>query len=324
MKKSLLAILLVFVLVLSFAFIGCTDGEKKDIVIYVPDGAPALSMASLMKEGATLDGRKVTVYVSSGEVVKAKLLAKEADIVILPVSAGAKLYNAGNDIKLGAVNVWGLNYLVGREQISNLSDLKGELVHSIGKGDTPDIMFKKILTEKGIDFVESDVAVEDKVAIKYYAQGSDIVPLLKSGNAKFAVLGEPVVSKTKAPAIGCTEILDLQAEWKAVTNNTPVVQAGVILSSSVYNDTALVNALIACLKENDSNLLANAQTTTDLLKSKDSAVAQNTTFTAELITRCNIKTEKASDKLNEIKEYFNVLKDFGTLPALPNDNFYLQ
>ncbi|MBR7110344.1 MAG: hypothetical protein IKC83_00560, partial [Clostridia bacterium] len=205
MKKSFLAILLVFVLILSFSFAGCTPEDRKDIVIYVPDGAPALSMASLMEENATLSGRKVTVHVSSGEIVKAKLLAKEADIVILPVSAGAKLYNAGNDIKLGAVNVWGLNYLVGKEQIANISDLKGEVVHSIGKGDTPDIMFKKILTEKGIDFVESDVSVEDKVAIKYYAQGSEIVPLLKSNVAKFAVLGEPVVSKTKTTAIGCVE-----------------------------------------------------------------------------------------------------------------------
>lgn len=323
MKKSFLAILLVFVLILSFSFAGCTPEDRKNIVIYVPDGAPALSMASLMEENATLSGRKVTVHVSSGEIVKAKLLAKEADIVILPVSAGAKLYNAGNDIKLGAVNVWGLNYLVGKEQIANISDLKGEVVHSIGKGDTPDIMFKKILTEKGIDFVESDVSVEDKVAIKYYAQGSEIVPLLKSNVAKFAVLGEPVVSKTKTTAIGCVEILDLQAEWKAVTDNAPVVQAGVILSSSVYNDTALINALIECLKENDANLLANAQNATELLKSKDSAVAQSTTFTADLIARCNIKTEKASDKLNEIKGYFNVLKDFGALPALPDDNFYL-
>ena len=321
MKKLLVVLTLILVLALSLFSFGCAP--KSDIVIYVPDGAPALSFASLMQESATLDGRKVRVYVSDGNTVKAKLLSGEADIVVLPVSAGAKLHLNGADIKLGAVTVWGLNYLVGKEQITSFDQLKGQVVHSIGKGDTPDIMLKKILTEKGIPFVESDTPVENKVAIKYYAQGSDILPLLKTGNAKFAVLGEPVASKTKAPAIGCVELFDLQAEWESVTNGVEVCQAGVLLSNSVYNDTALVNALITNLKANDEFILQNPQMATDLLKSKDSAVATANTFTESLINRCNIKTERASDKLTVIKAYYTALKDFGAIANLPNDNFYL-
>lgn len=321
MKKLL--VVLTFVLIFTFSLSMFACATPSELVIYVPDGAPALSMASLMQDNANLNGRKVSVYVSDGNTVKAKLLSGEADIVILPVSAGAKLYLNGADVKLGAVTVWGLNYLVGKEQISSLSELKGEVVHSIGKGDTPDIMFKKILTENSIEFIESDIPVENKVAIKYYAQGSDIVPLLKSNNAKFAILGEPVASKTKTPAIGCVELFNLQNEWKAVTGNVEVCQAGVILSNKVYNDTKLVDELIACMKQNDTFISQNPTTATDLLKSKNSAVASANAFTSELIARCNIKTERASDKKATIKNYYSVLKDFGSLPSLPNDNFYL-
>lgn len=339
MKKLLriFATLLIFIFV--FAAVGCkpesvidnnpsgssgTSGtEKEKITIYVPDGAPALSMVKYMQSGATLGGKDVEVVVSTGDVVKAKLLSGEADIAILPVSAGAKLYNMGNDIKLAAVTVWGLNYLVGKTEITSLDDLKGKIVHSIGKGDTPDIMFRKILTSKGIDFVESDTALEGKIAIKYYSAGSDIVPLLKTDKAEFAILGEPVVSKTKAPAIGCIELMNLQTEWESITNGVPVTQAGVILGKSVYNDTALVNELISTLKETDTFIKSYPETTGEILADHNSAVAATTTFTTALITRCNIKTERASEKLDALTNYFNELKNFGSLPALPGSDFYL-
>ncbi len=321
MKK--LTRFLVILLICIFAFSAFSCAEKDSYVIYVPDGAPALCMASFMKEGATLNGKKVEVYVSTGDTVKAKLLSGEADIAVLPVSAGAKLYHNGEDIKLCAVTVWGLNYLVGKTNISSLEDLKGEVVHSIGKGDTPDIMFRKILTEKDIPFEESDTPIEGKVAIKYYSAGSEIVPLLKNGNAEFAILGEPVASKTKAPAIGCVELCNLQTEWNTITNGASVAQAGVFLGKSVYGDTKLIVELITALKANDIYISENASEATDLLKAKDSAVASSTIFTADLIARCNIKTEKAQDKLSVIESYFAELKSFGALPALPDTGFYI-
>lgn len=331
MKKLLKIFVTLLILVIAFSAFGCNPNTTKTpsstetdtITIYVPDGAPALSMVKYMQNGTTLDGKTVKVVISTGDTVKAKLLSGEADIAILPVSAGAKLYNAGEDVKLAAVTVWGLNYLVGKTEISSLDELKGKIVHSIGKGDTPDIMFRKILTAKGIDFIESDTAVDNKVAIKYYSAGSDIVPLLKTANAEFAILGEPVVSKTKAPAIGCVEILDLQAEWNAITNGVPVPQAGVLVGKSVYGNSSLINELIAMLKETDTFIKENPSSVGEILVSNNSAVAATTTFTTELINRCNIKTEKASEKLNALTNYFTELKNFGSLSALPNSDFYL-
>lgn len=163
------------------------------INIYVPDGAPALAMASLMKEGATVGGRQVNVTISTGGVVKTALLTGQADIVILPTTACANLFNQGKDIKLHSVTTWGVLYLIGQEATS-FSDLIGEVVYSIGRDDTPGKLLRKYLEHYDIQYVESQTPVEGKVAITYVEDASYVITNLKAGSVKFALLGEPAVS----------------------------------------------------------------------------------------------------------------------------------
>ncbi len=321
MKKPIKIFAILLTLIFSFSAISCAKNPDTPVTIYAPDGAPALSIASLINEGATINEREINVTISDGGTVSAKLSKGETDVAILPVSGGAKLYLKGGDFKLCAVTVWGLNYLVGKSTINSLDELKGKLIHSIGKGDTPDIMFKKVLANSGITYEEGDTPKEGTVVIKYYSAGSEILPLLKNGTAQYAVVGEPLASKAKAPAIGCVEILDLQKEWKDITG-VEVVQAGVFVSKSVYSDKNFMSDLLAKLKQNDTFLTQNSDTATTLLKNNGSAVANGTTFTPELIARCNIKTESAKDKKETINSYFTELKSFGAIPSIPNDNFY--
>ena len=172
---------------------GSASQDTSSINIYVPDGAPALAVASLMKEGATLASRPVVVTIGTGASVKTALLSGLADIVILPTTACASLYNQDKDIKLHSVTTWGVLYLIG-QQAGGLNDLVGEVVYSIGRNDTPGILFRKYLDYHNIPYVESQTPGSGKVAITYVNDAKDVIPHLKAGSVKYAVLGEPAVS----------------------------------------------------------------------------------------------------------------------------------
>ena len=173
---------------------GSISSDNSPIEIYVPDGAPALAMAIFMKEGATLNGREVNVTIGTGASVKTALISGQADIVILPTTACASLYNQGKDIKLHSVTTWGVLYLIGQEAIG-LQDLIGEVVYSIGRNDTPGILLRKYLDHYSIPYVESQTPVEGKVAITYVEDAKYVIPNLKAGTVKYALMGEPAVSK---------------------------------------------------------------------------------------------------------------------------------
>ena len=173
---------------------GSISSDTSPIEIYVPDGAPALAVASFMKEGATLNGRAVNVTIGTGASVKTALISGQADIVILPTTACASLYNQGKDIKLHSVTTWGVLYLVGQEA-NGLNDLVGEVVYSIGRNDTPGILLRKYLDHYNIEYVESQTPAQGKVAITYVEDAKYIIPNLKAGTIKYALMGEPAVSK---------------------------------------------------------------------------------------------------------------------------------
>ena len=172
---------------------GTTSTDSSAIDIYVPDGAPALAVASFMKEGATLGGRPVNVTIGTGATVRTALLSGQADIAILPTTACAGLFNQGKDLKLHSVTTWGVLYLIGQEA-NGIEDLVGEVVYSIGRDDTPGKLLRKYLQHYNIEYVESQTPVDGKVAITYVNDAKDVVPNLKAGTVKFAVLGEPAVS----------------------------------------------------------------------------------------------------------------------------------
>lgn len=305
--KKLLTILLVVTLIVTslFCFGACTDSSA--IEIYVPDGAPALAVASLMKEGATLGGKPVNVTIGTGASVKQALVSGQADIAILPTTACAGLFKQGKDIRLHSVTTWGVLYLIGQEA-GGLQDLVGEVVYSIGRNDTPGILLRKYLDHYDIEYVESQTPVEGKVAITYVEDAKNVIPNLKAGSVKYALLGEPAVNNVLS-STSLQIIVDMQQEWKKITQNTTngYPQAGVILTPDVYNNTKLVNELSTKLLQNDTYIIQNPDEVDALLTSHGSTSAGSSVFTSQVLTRCNITTIKASDCFNELLSYYQAL-----------------
>lgn len=320
MKKLIAVIVcLAVIAALICSFVACTPTplQMTELNIYLPDGAPALAVANLFETQYIAD-KVLNLHITTGIDVQSKVLSGEADIVICPTNMAATLYNKGADYKLISANIFGLLYLVGNKPAASLNELVGKVVHSIGKNNTPEYVFKTILANADIECVESDVAVEGKVAIRYYGTGGEIIPRLKSGEFDYAILGEPAATKSAAP-----ELFDLQALWKQATElDESYPQAGVFVKSALLEDADFIDELLNALTSNAQYLQDNSDKVASLLVQNGSSDFNGVTFTKQVLERCNIRCVKATDCKTQLTAYFNAIAAINSSFTLPNDGFY--
>lgn len=131
------------------------SSAPQSVSIYAPDGAPALSIAKIIADGK-IGNTAASVTITTGENVVAKAMIGDADIVVLPTNAAAKAYNSNGKYQMFSVNVFGVLYVVSTHNITSLSDLCGKTVYSIGLGNTPEYVFKKVLDNAGLTYIAAE------------------------------------------------------------------------------------------------------------------------------------------------------------------------
>ena len=119
--------------------------------IYMPDGAPALAMAKLIKDGAQF-GRTVNYTVVAAANIRYAVLQKKADAAIMPVTEASEAIGSGEDYVMLGVVTHGNIYVMSSEDISSLQDLCGKTIGVIGRGQVPALTFRYLLNKNGIEY----------------------------------------------------------------------------------------------------------------------------------------------------------------------------
>lgn len=326
-KLFVIAIAALLVAATVFTFAACEPKDKESITIIVPDGAPALAIAKLMSEKPMYENYNIEYQLVPGAAeISAKLANGEADFAIVPTNIAANLYNKGTDIALISANTFGNLYMVGTESITDLEQLKGEVVCNIGMGGTPDLSFKYILEQKGISYRESEEAADGVVSLRYVSGGSELIPLLKTNRIKFGILGEPAVTQALANVSGASRLFALDELWGDVTEGLDYTQAVFVGQKSVIDaDEGLVDWLSERLIENADWVLDNPSVAQTALA--DAGSALTITYTTEIIAACNIRYESAQDAKAGIHAYLTAIAGFNPAfigGSVPNDAFYYQ
>lgn len=131
----------------------CNSGSGNGkISVYVPDGAPALSVAGLHSSD------KFAVHVIDANTITTKVSGAnpQADIAIMPVNAAVKILGSGEKYQMLGTVTHGNLYLLkkqGGEDISaagDLSKLEGKTVGVINLANVPGLTFKTILNDNGL------------------------------------------------------------------------------------------------------------------------------------------------------------------------------
>ncbi|MGN0819664.1 MAG: ABC transporter substrate-binding protein [Christensenellaceae bacterium] len=298
--------------------------DLKTLTIVLPDGAPVLTVYNMIADDGLIEGYKTNVkIVSAASDVGVSLKKGEADVGVIPTNVAGKLYNGGTDIKLLSTNIFGVLYMVGKTDLASVEGLKGKTVGLVGLGGTPDLTLKVLMDKAGVEYVESESAVEGKVALKYVTATDTAVLIqgLKSGSLDYAVLGEPAVTMCNEKA-DTHVVFDLLELWNNQVAPDCYMQAGVVITKKVYEDAALVEKLQNALKDNYNALSSRPENIKDVVRGIGSSTGVD--FTAETVSRLKIGYKSAQDSKAGLEVYFNeiIKKAPAFIDKLPDDGFY--
>lgn len=312
MKKSRILIAsIVLVLLIAFSALiltSCADKNttgEKEILVVAPDGAPTMALAKLLSEKPQFDGYKVTYSILPGTVNIAAEVMK-ADIALVPSILGANLYNKGEDIRMIGANVYGLLYLLGKDNITELTQLKGKVVHSLGAGNTPEFIFKYALSQAGIAYQNSDTVIDnDTVSIKYEEEATTIIQKMVANQVQYAILGEPQATMAISKNSAFKVLFDLQEIYGGGYPQVATLAKGDLAD----NHKAFLAAFMNELKANNEWAVANPDKVQSAMTESGSKI---TGLTADIITRCNIRFTEMKSALIGTVEYLTVVKGFNS------------
>ncbi|MGN1235252.1 MAG: hypothetical protein ACI4U2_04675 [Christensenellaceae bacterium] len=324
MKKNCLTMSLAALLGASL-LIGCSTAPSIErpasVKLCLPDGTPMIAVTNLLAEGLEIDGETVSIetqILPASEIATAFTPAHGASLAIMPTVSAATIYAKGQDVNLLSANVFGNLYVVGVGEAASLSDLVGKVVYTTA--GTTIALLEYELAANDIAFEMGSSAQEGCVTLYSMDAASDYLPLIKQAQVKggeaYGVLGEPAVTKCmSAVATESKIVVDLQAEYEAITGEAGYPQAGLVGSGEfVRAYPEFIDALLAKLALNGAYLDGHTAELKEFYTSLGSTTLNGIDYTAETIDRCNLSLLKGEALASAVTKYIAGLGEY--VPSL--------
>ena len=305
MMKKFFAIVTALVMAMSlYTFAGAESPDISGLTVTSPGGAPALALAVMAVEN------KDNYSYIAADTIAAAFAGKEADFIIAPVNAGAKLYKAGKSTyMLAAVVSWGNLFIAAQKEDLKTEDLNGATITLFGENTINASVVLYALKENGIE----------PASVEYLAGASDTQSLLLSDENTIVVTAEPALTaaKMKNNSISAIAVNDL---FRQVTGEEGYTQAGLFVKAETAESQP--EAVAAFLKQAEE---ACGKCATDVETVAEAAVTMeilpNAKVAAAAIPGCAIRFVAAKDAKAAVEKTVQIdPAQFGG--AVPADDFY--
>lgn len=270
------------------------------IKVVTPDGLPALSLVNMM-DTKEIDNIQLNYKVEKmSDALIVDMLKREGDIAIVPSNFSAQLYNKKLGYKILGTIGWGSFYVVSRDYINSLEELKGKEIYTFGKGLTPDLIFQSILEKKGIN--------KNSIKITYLSSGNEVASLYLGKKIDTIVIPEPMLSKVLTKSPTSTIVANLNDEWKNITNSDlGYPQSTLVIKEELYDtNPKFVKEFINKLTESISKLYKHNEKTLENIKKNNLSI--DTSVLDKVLTRANIFYTPIIDCKEEYNNYFKILE----------------
>ncbi|MBU5590360.1 ABC transporter substrate-binding protein [Clostridium sp. MSJ-4] len=279
--------------------------ENKNIKVFVPDGIPALTAAKLMKEKPEIKKNFTIEYnvEKTPDALVAKVLNSEADIAVVPSNLAAQAYNKNLSYKLAGTAGWGSLFVVTSEDISKVSDMKGKEIYNIGKGLTPDIIFRFILSKNNID-------TDKDVSITYLNGATELAPAFISGKTSLAVMPEPMITTVTMKKTESKIAIDLNKEWINLTGSKyGYPQSSIIIKKElIEKNKDFVDKFLEDYKESIKWANENPQKLGEYAEELE--LNMNKATAEKVIERANMNFIHIKESKEDYETYYKVLNEF--------------
>lgn len=296
----------ILALFLALLMLGSCAACAEDYVMTVssPNGAPGVALATL-----AVQTPENYTYVAA-DTISAEFMKAEADFVIAPVNAGAKLFKLGKSTyQLAGVVSWGNLCFASQREGFTLADMNGQKVTLFAENTINSAVALYALAQNGI--VPSE--------IEYLAGAANTQALLLSDPEAIVMTAEPALTAAKMKQSAITGY-SLNELYKAATGFEGFTQAGLFVrAQTVAEQPEAVEAFLA------QAAAACEVCTTDVPAAAAAAVAMqllpNQKVAEAAIPGCSIRFVPALEAREQLEFVANIdLSQFGG--ALPADEFY--
>ena len=301
--KKYFVFVLAFVLMLGCALTASAE-DTRVFTLSAPSGAPALAVAAM-----AVDNPEAYTFVAA-DTIAAEFAGNNADFIIAPLNAGAKLYKAGKSTyKLGAVVTWGNLFIASQKADFKLEDINGAEITLFGEDTINASIVLFALEKNGLT----------PANVSYLAGAANTQSLLLTDENAIVVTAEPALTaaKIKNENITSYSVNDL---YKNATGYDGYTQAALFIKAeTLAEDPEGVAEFLEQAAE------AAEKCTSDLAAVADAAVAleilPNPKVAMSAIPNCAIRFVPALEAKEQIETTANVdLTQFGG--AVPADDFY--
>ena len=281
-----------------------TSSKKETVKFIFPDGLPALSVLGMYSENKQFDDNVNIEYEKSvtPETLTGSLLTGDVNIIaIVPSSLAAQLYNKNMGYKILGTVSWGSLYLVSSDNVNGLQDLKNKKTGIIGRGQTPDIVFRNILSKNNVD--------PDSLDLEYFSSGTELAAALAAGKIKTAVLSEPAATILMKKNAGVKMIVSLNEEWKKLySNKYGFPQAVLIAKKELLEKYPDISEKLVSELEEQNKWLAGDQNKEEALKKGELSIPAE--LLPKIVENSNINFLPIIGTENHYLEYYKILSDF--------------
>lgn len=295
--------------------------ERQDVSVAALQGPTGVGVAPYLSESVTVTDRANITFelVPDPSVMVARLSSGETDIGMLPSNVAAQLYNRGVPIRISAVTLWGVLYVVGTDDaIGDWEALRGRTVESIARGATPDILLRHLLAENGVD-------PEVDVNLNYQFAPAELAQMVAGGQVDLAVLPEPFVTQVMSRRDDLSILLDFQDGWRQLYDAAYPQTVVVVREEAWERSRVAMEEALALIEDGWNAAIDDPQRAGEIVA--DSPLSLPGPVVSAALPRFNARYVAAGDARSALDWYFQVLHDFEPRTVggeVPGEDIYLR
>lgn len=322
-KSGVCKAFLWFYIFLVLLISGCGNKlNKQTIIIGALNGPTGLSLVKMMDVNASSDFDNKTTYIikNDPELIKAMMAREEVDLALIPFTMAALLYNNDFPYQLVGVPVWGSLFLVGSDSsIQKLEDLEGKTVHVLSRNTTPDIVFRHLIINNGLD-------PDRHMTLNYtFPTPTELSSALVAKRVDLGVIPEPMVSLVIDQNPGLFVIFDISELWQQIHGQEiPLAQTALVVRKTWAKEN---QELLAswCEQYAEGIKWTNEHTIEAGQLAVSYKIGKNADVVASAIPRCQLNFRYGSEQKNELMNYLELLYKTNSRiigDRIPDENFF--
>lgn len=296
---------------LALTLTACGDNASTEVHLKVlsPTGAPAVALYSL-----ATDTENYTTTTNPKDLIP-NFKSDKYDIIVAPTNGGLMQIKQGAQYKIAATVTFGNFYLLasGRDIDQTLS--AGDKVLVFQEGEVPDLVFKYLYGDLGleVDYVSDAAATKNAIENDYSVKKSET----ETTYYDYIYTAQPVVSATDS-----TIFKNIQDEFKAKSGGLGITQASIFVNNKANKEA--VEKFLNKIEQSIKDGLEDPTLIKSEIEKLGSVKEQQNVFgvpgaMAFKVTKANngfsLGFKRANEIKNEIQSFVNVVtgNKFGEL-----------